>query len=366
LAATLPAGSFQDKSPHGANRLLPVGPKAAPRFALGRQAFSVVAHSAAPGSRWLLLVGIIVSLVIGAMPAIREFGLGFLVHRMGPGAEKFGGLVMIYGTLMTSFIALLIAVPVSFGIAVFLTELSPNWLKRPLGTAIELLAAVPSIVYGMWGLLVFGPILATYVQQPLQACLRRCALLGPWCPGRPVGIGILSAGIILAIMVIPFIASVMRDVFEVTPPMLKESAYGLGATTWEVVSKVVLPYTKTGVVGGIMLGLGRALGETMAVTFVIGNFNQLDSLSLFEAANSITSALANEFAEAGEGLHQASLIYLGLVLFFITFVVLALSKLLLRSCARGEGAPHMSTTGSLPGVWRAAGRTVQAHEPASR
>jgi phosphate transport system permease protein len=197
---------------------------------------------------------------------------------------------------------------------------------------------VPSIVYGMWGLLVFGPLLATYVQQPLQAAFGGVPGLGQLFQGPPVGLGLLSAGIILAIMIIPFIASVMRDVFEVTPPLLKESAYGLGATTWEVVSKVVLPYTKTGVVGGIMLGLGRAIGETMAVTFVIGNMNQLGSLSLFEPANSITSALANEFAEAGEGLHQASLIYLGLVLFFITFVVLVLSRLLLKRLQRHEGA----------------------------
>nr|WP_081682157.1 phosphate ABC transporter permease PstC [Pseudacidovorax intermedius] len=286
-----------------------------------------------------LLIGILVSLVIGAWPAIAKYGLGFLTSSVwDPVQEEFGGLVMIYGTLATSIIALLIAVPVSFGIALFLTELSPSWLKRPLGTAIELLAAVPSIVYGMWGLLVFGPILATYVQQPLQKLLTGVPVLGALVAGPPVGIGILSAGIILAIMIIPFIASVMRDVFEVTPPMLKESAYGLGATTWEVVSKVVLPYTKAGVVGGIMLGLGRALGETMAVTFVIGNMNQLDSLSLFQAANSITSALANEFAEAGAGLHQAALMYLGLVLFFITFVVLALSKLLLARMKKSEGA----------------------------
>ncbi|MFN3812559.1 MAG: phosphate ABC transporter permease PstC [Roseateles asaccharophilus] len=300
--------------------------------------FSFLAHSAA----WLtlaLLVGIIISLLIGAAPAIKEFGLAFLwTSEWDPVQEKFGGLVMIYGTLMTSFIALLIAVPVSFGIALFLTELSPGWLRRPLGTAIELLAAVPSIVYGMWGLLVFGPILATYVQQPLQNMFTDVPFLGALVSGPPVGIGILSAGIILAIMIIPFIASVMRDVFEVTPPLLKESAYGLGSTTWEVVWKVVLPYTKTGVVGGIMLGLGRALGETMAVTFVIGNMNQLDSLSVFEAANSITSALANEFAEASEGLHQASLIYLGLVLFFITFVVLACSKVLLSQLKKNEGA----------------------------
>jgi phosphate transport system permease protein len=229
-------------------------------------------------------------------------------------------------------------VPVSFGIALFLTELSPGWLKRPLGTAIELLAAVPSIVYGMWGLLVFGPILARYVQQPMQAAFGDVPVLAGLVSGPPVGIGILSAGIILAIMVIPFIAATMRDVFEVTPPLLKESAYGLGSSTWEVVYRVVLPYTKSGVIGGIMLGLGRALGETMAVTFVIGNFNQLDSLSMFEAANSITSALANEFAEASEGLHQASLIYLGLVLFFITFIVLSLSKLLLAQLKKGEGS----------------------------
>lgn len=286
-----------------------------------------------------LLIGILLSLIVGAWPAISKYGLGFLTSSVwDPVKDEYGGLIMIYGTLATSLIALVIAVPVSFGIALFLTELSPAWLKRPLGTAIELLAAVPSIVYGMWGLLVFGPILATYVQQPLQGLFSNVPYLGALFSGPPVGIGILSAGIILAIMIIPFIASVMRDVFEVTPVLLKESAYGLGSTTWEVVFKVVLPYTKAGVVGGIMLGLGRALGETMAVTFVIGNFNQLDSLSLFQAANSITSALANEFAEAADGLHQAALIYLGLVLFFITFVVLSLSKLLLAQLRKNEGA----------------------------
>ena len=286
-----------------------------------------------------MLIAILVSLTISAWPAISKYGLGFLTSTSwDPVKEEFGGLVMIYGTLMTSLIALLIAVPVSFGIALFLTELSPAWLRRPLGTAIELLAAVPSIVYGMWGLLVFSPVLSTYVQQPLQALFSGVPYVGALFSGPPVGIGILSAGIILAIMIIPFIAAVMRDVFEVTPPMLKESAYALGGTTWEVVSQVVLPYTKAGVVGGIMLGLGRAIGETMAVTFVIGNFNQLDSLSLFQAANSITSALANEFAEAGEGLHQGALMYLGLVLFFITFVVLALSKVLLSQLKKNEGA----------------------------
>jgi phosphate transport system permease protein len=288
-----------------------------------------------------LLVAIIVSLFVGAWPSIRAYGPTFLwTAEWDPVQERFGGLVMIYGTLTTSAIALVIAVPVSFGIALFLTELSPRWLKRPLGTAIELLAAIPSIVYGMWGLLIFAPILATYVQQPLQKLFGGVPLLGALFSGPPVGIGILSAGIILAIMIIPFIASVMRDVFEVTPALLKESAYGLGATTWEVVWKVVLPYTKTGVIGGIMLGLGRALGETMAVTFVIGNFNQLESLSLFEAANSITSALANEFAEAQTGIHQASLIYLGLVLFLITAIVLGFSKVLLLRLEKGEGGGH--------------------------
>ncbi len=337
MAATLPA------TPYDPNKTMahagPLGdpPPRARRAPWADQVFSFAAHGAALLTL-ALLAGILISLFVGALPAIQAFGLGFLVStEWDPVKEQFGGLVMIYGTVMTSLIALVIAVPVSFGIALFLTELSPKWLKRPLGVAIELLAAVPSIVYGMWGLLVFGPILATWVQQPLQAWTSGVPILGALFSGPPVGIGLLSAGIILAIMVIPFIASVMRDVFETTPPMLKESAYGLGSTTWEVVSKVVLPYTKTGVVGAIMLGLGRALGETMAVTFVIGNFNQLDSLSLFQAANSITSALANEFAEAGEGLHQASLIYLGLILFFITFVVLSLSKLLLSRLRKGEG-----------------------------
>jgi phosphate transport system permease protein len=317
---------------------MPEGPPARRSGRLGDLIFLNLTRGAAILTL-LLLAAIILSLVIGAWPSIREFGLKFLVTaEWDPVQEKFGGLVMIYGTLMTSLIALIIAVPVSFGIALFLTELSPKWLKRPLGTAIELLAAIPSIVYGMWGLLVFAPILSKYVQQPLQGIFSGVPILGALFSGAPVGIGILSAGIILAIMIIPFIAAVMRDVFEVTPPMLKESAYGVGATTWEVVSRVVLPYTKVGVIGGIMLGLGRALGETMAVTFVIGNFNQLNSLSLFEAANSITSALANEFAEATPGLHEASLIYLGLILFFITLVVLAISKYMLMRLQRGEGS----------------------------
>lgn len=338
MTATMPATPISTEAARA--RTSPAG-RPAPRRARAPWADRVFSI-AAQGAAWLtlvLLLGILASLVVGAMPAIREYGLSFLWRsEWDPVENRYGGLVMIYGTLMTSFIALLIAVPVSFGIALFLTELSPQWLKRPLGVAVELLAAVPSIVYGMWGLLVFGPLLATYVQQPLQNAFQDVPLLGVLFSGPPVGLGMLSAGIILAIMIIPFIASVMRDVFEVTPPMLKESAYGLGSTTWEVVSRVVLPYTKTGVIGGIMLGLGRALGETMAVTFVIGNMNQLNSLSLFEPGNSITSALANEFAEAGEGLHQAALIYLGLVLFFITFVVLALSKLLLVRLQKNEGS----------------------------
>jgi phosphate transport system permease protein len=336
MAATLPA----DSSPTAAKNMIKTSGSGQPRSARKPWAdtlFALLARASALLTL-ALLIGIIVSLIDGAMPAIREYGLSFLWRsEWDPVQDQYGGLVMIYGTLMTSVIALLIAVPVSFGIALFLTELSPAWLKRPLGIAVELLAAVPSIVYGMWGLMVFGPLLSEHVQMPLQSLFQGVPVLGELFSGPPVGIGLLSAGIILAIMIIPFIASVMRDVFEVTPPMLKESAYGLGSTTWEVVWKVVLPYTKTGVVGGIMLGLGRALGETMAVTFVIGNMNQLNSLSLFEAANSITSALANEFAEANEGLHQASLIYLGLVLFFITFVVLSFSKVLLAQLKKNEG-----------------------------
>lgn len=337
MAATLPASHY-DKDEMQRSDPLGQPPSARRSAPWADTVFSLLAHGAAILTL-LLLAGIIVSLVIGAAPAIREYGLSFLWRsEWDPVKDQYGGLVMIYGTLATSAIALLIAVPVSFGIALFLTELSPNWLRRPLGVAIELLAAVPSIVYGMWGLLVFSPVLSQYVQQPLQAAFGNVPVVKGLVSGAPVGIGILSAGIILAIMIIPFIAAVMRDVFEVTPAMLKESAYGLGSTTWEVVFRVVLPYTKTGVIGGIMLGLGRALGETMAVTFVIGNANQLNGPSLFEAANSITSVLANEFAEAGEGLHQASLLYLALVLFFITFVVLSLSKMLLAQLKKGEGS----------------------------
>lgn len=297
----------------------------------------------AAGAAWFTLVvllSILASLVIGAWPAIDAYGLGFLTNKTwDPVRNEYGGLVMIYGTLATSFIALLIAVPVSFGIALFLTELSPVWLKQPLGTAIELLAAVPSIVYGMWGMLVFGPVLAKYVQRPMQVLFEGIPYLETLFSGASAGVGIFATGIVLAIMIIPFIAAIMRDVFEVTPTQLKESAYGLGATTWEVMSKVVLPHSKAGVMGGITLGLGRALGETMAVTFVIGNSNQLRSFSLFEAATSITSTLVNEFAEAAStSVHQAALLYLALVLFLITFVVLTLSRLLLARLRMNEGA----------------------------
>ncbi|MEJ7137701.1 phosphate ABC transporter permease subunit PstC [Amphibiibacter pelophylacis] len=323
---------------HSANPVRPAGTaRRAGGGALGDSVFGVLVH----GATWLtlaLMAGILLVLVIGAWPAMREFGLSFVwTNQWDPVQDKYGALAMVMGTLLTALLALLIAVPISFGIAMFLTELCPGWLRRPLGTAIELLAAVPSIVYGMWGLLVFGPILSEYVQVPLQDALGNVPVIGALLQGPPVGLGLFAAGIVLAIMVIPFIASVMRDVFEVTPPMLKESAYGLGATTWEVISRVVLPYTRTGVIGGIMLGLGRALGETMAVTFLIGNASQFSSLSLFEPATSITATLANEFAEAQPGLHQASLMYLGLILFFITFVVLALSKWLLASMKRKEG-----------------------------
>ena len=303
---------------------------------LADRLFALAAYGAALLTLGLLL-GILVSLVIGAWPAISQYGLSFLWRsQWDPVMGEYGGLVMIYGTLMTSAIALLIAVPVSFGIALFLTELSPAWLKRPLGTAIELLAAIPSIVYGMWGLMVFGPILARFVQRPLQGAFADVPYLGALFAGPPVGIGILAAGIILAIMIIPFIASVMRDVFEVTPTLLKESAYGLGSTTWEVVRHVVLPYTKAGVVGGIILGLGRALGETMAVTFVIGNTFNITG-SLFSSGVSITSALANEFGEAVDEAHVSSLLFLGLILFIITFIVLCISKIMLLRMQRHEG-----------------------------
>jgi phosphate transport system permease protein len=285
----------------------------------------------------LFLVAIMASLLSGSWLSITHFGAGFFFSsEWNPVTEEFGALVPIIGTLVTSAIALLIGVPVSFGIALFLTELSPVWLRRPIGTAIELLAAIPSIIYGMWGLFVFAPLLAERVQPGLIEIFGPIPLLGVLFQGPPMGIGVLTAGIILAIMVIPFISAVMRDVFEIVPAVLKESAYGVGCTTWEVVWRIVLPYTRVGVIGGVMLGLGRALGETMAVTFVIGNAHQL-SASLLAPGNSIASALANEFTEAVGDLYFSALIELGLILFVITFIVLSLSKLLLIRLARQEG-----------------------------
>ncbi|HEY4540754.1 MAG TPA: phosphate ABC transporter permease subunit PstC [Noviherbaspirillum sp.] len=285
----------------------------------------------------LVLLGIIVSLMIGAWPALKEFGPAFITTvEWDPVNDKYGALIAIVGTLATSFIALVVAFPISFGIAVFLTEICPSSLKRPLGTAVELLAGVPSIIYGMWGLFIFVPLFGDYIQPALEATLGQLPLIGQLFSGPMMGIGILTAGLILAVMIIPFIASVMRDVFEIVPAVLKESAYGLGCTRWEVVRKIVLPYTRTGVVGGVMLGLGRALGETMAVTFVIGNAHNL-SWSLFAPGNSIASTLANEFAEAESELHLASLFALGLILFVITFIVLSAAKFMLIGMSRREG-----------------------------
>lgn len=277
----------------------------------------------------LILCGIMVSLIVGALPALRAFGFGFLVTSVwNPVTEHFGGLAAIYGTLVSSAIAMLIAIPIAFGIALFITELCPAWLKRPLGTMIELLAAIPSIIYGIWGLFVMAPFVQQYVEPLLIDTLGNIPGIGILFSGAPYGIGMLTAGFILGVMVLPFIAAIMRDVFDTVPPVLKESTYALGATTSEVVWGVVLPYTRIGVVGGILLGLGRALGETMAVTFVIGNSHDIHA-SLLAPGTTISAALANEFTEAVGMLYLPSLIALGLILFFITFVVLALAKLLL-------------------------------------
>ncbi|HJV49899.1 MAG TPA: phosphate ABC transporter permease subunit PstC [Noviherbaspirillum sp.] len=284
-----------------------------------------------------VLMGIIVSLMIGAWPAFKEFGPAFVTTvEWDPVNEQYGGLIAIYGTLATSVIALVIAFPISFGIALFLTEICPTGLRRPLGTAVELLAGVPSIIYGMWGLFIFAPLFGDTIQPLLNKTLGQLPVIGQLFKGPMMGIGIMTAGLILAVMIIPFISSVMRDVFEIVPAVLKESAYGLGCTRWEVVRKIVLPYTKSGVVGGVMLGLGRALGETMAVTFVIGNAQEL-SWSLFAPGNSIASTLANEFAEASSTQHVSSLFALGLILFVITFLVLAAAKLMLLGLSRREG-----------------------------
>ena len=285
----------------------------------------------------VILGGVIVALIDGSLPALREFGLGFLYEeRWNPVTEKFGAFAAIYGTLVTSFIAMVIAVPLGLLIALFLTELCPMWLRRPIGIAIELLAGIPSIIYGIWGLFVFAPFLQRFVQPFLIDTFEHVPLLSTLFEGPPYGIGTLTAGLILAIMVLPFITSISRDVFEAVPPVLKEAAYGVGCTTWEVVRYVVLPYARVGVIGGVMLGLGRALGETMAVTFVIGNAHRV-SASILAPGTTISATIANEFTEAVGDLYTSSLIALGLILFVITFIVLALARYMLLRIERRVG-----------------------------
>ena len=284
----------------------------------------------------IALMGIIVSLFVNAWPTFQKFGFNFIWRvEWDIINEEFGAAIAIVGTIASASIAMLIAVPLAFGIALFLTETCPVWLRRPLGTAVELLAAVPSIIYGMFGLFVFAPLFADYFQVPVQNVLGGMPLVGFLFGGSTNGFGILAAGIVLAFMVLPFVAAVMRDVFEIVPPILRESAYGLGCTTWEVVRNVVLPYTQKGVIGGIMLGLGRALGETMAVTFVIGNANRMPT-SLFSPGTSIASTLANEFGEAAD-FHLSTLFALGFLLFVITFLVLSAAKILMLRAEKAKG-----------------------------
>ncbi len=287
----------------------------------------------------ILLGAIIVELFLGALPAFRQFGLAFVWTELwDPVAEQYGALVPVYGTVVTSILALILAIPIAFGIAFFLTELAPDWLRRPVGTAVELLAAVPSIIYGMWGFFVVVPIMAQVIQPPIIDSIGDLPLVGFLFAGPPFGTGILTAALILAIMIIPFVAATMRDVFSTVPPVFKESAYGLGATRWEVMWNIVLPYTRKSVVGGIMLGLGRALGETLAVTFVIGNANRITT-TLFGPGNTIASLVALEFGEAGAGsLKLSALLALGFILFVLSFIVLAISRLLLRPRAKGAAA----------------------------
>lgn len=295
------------------------------------------ALAAAGGFVLLALVGIATSMLWGGVSALQAFGPAFFTStEWNPVERQFGAGVAIYGTLLTSGIAILIAVPVSFGIALFLTEIAPAWLRAPVASAIELLAGIPSIIYGMWGLFVLVPVMATYVNPWLDATLGEVPVIGALFSGPPLGLGVLTAGLVLAIMIIPFISSVMREVFLTVPTRLKESAHALGATTWEVAWDIVLPYTRSAVIGGIFLGLGRALGETMAVTFVLGNANRI-SASLLEPGNSITATIANEFAEARDPLHLGSLLMLGFTLFVITFIVLSLAKLMLLGLKRREG-----------------------------
>jgi phosphate transport system permease protein len=282
------------------------------------------------------LMGIIISLLINAWPSLSKFGVQFVWRvEWDIVNEEFGAAIAIFGTLISAIIALVIAVPLSFGIALFLTETCPVYMRRPLGSAIELLAAVPSIIYGMFGLFIFAPLFSEYGQPALQSTLGKMPLIGQLFGGAMNGVGILAAGIILAFMIVPFIAAVMRDVFEIVPPILRESAYGLGCTTWEVVRSIVLPYTQKGVIGGVMLGLGRALGETMAVTFVIGNSQRLSS-SLFAPGTTIASTLANEFGEADD-LHLSTLFALGFLLFVITFIVLSAAKIMLIRAEKAKG-----------------------------
>jgi len=302
--------------------------KAVKRFASGDNFFRRSTQGAALVVL-LLLGGVIISLIQGSIPAFQAFGLGFFTTEIwNPVTEKFGAGAAIYGTLVTSAIAMAIAVPVGIGIAIFLTELCPPGLRRPVGIAIELLAGIPSIIYGIWGLFVFAPFMQQYVQPALIALFGDVPLLSSVFAGPPYGIGILTASLILAIMVLPFVTSISRDVFEPVPPMLKESAYGVGCTTWEVVANIVIPYTRVGVIGGVMLGLGRALGETMAVTFVIGNAHKI-SASLIAPGTTISATIANEFTEAVGDLYTSSLIALGLILFMITFIVLAIARIML-------------------------------------
>jgi phosphate transport system permease protein len=282
----------------------------------------------------LILGGVAISLLQGSWPALKTFGFSFVTREVwNPVTDQFGALAAIYGTVVTSLIAMALAVPTGFGIALFLTELCPAVLKRPIGVAVELLAAVPSIIFGIWGLFVLAPLLQRQVQPWLIDHLGPLPVIGKLFMGPPYGIGILTAGFVLAIMVLPFIAATMRDVFDTVPPMLKESGYGLGATTWEVVWNVVVPHSRAGIVGGVMLGLGRALGETMAVTFVIGNAHRISS-SLLAPGTTISSAIANEFTEAVGDLYTSSLIGLGLLLFLITFSVIAVAQWMLHRLER--------------------------------
>jgi len=294
----------------------------------------------ATGAALLVLVALAAaagSMLSGGRAAFEKFGFGFLLSRTwDPVAQQFGALIPIYGTLVTALIAILIAVPVSFGIAMFLTEIAPKWMRGAIGAAVELLAAIPSIIYGMWGLFVLVPALAAHVYPWIDAHMGSLPLVGALFSGPPLGLGMLTAGLVLAIMIIPFIASVMREVFLTVPGRLKESAYALGSTRWEVVWDVVLPYTRSAVVGGIFLGLGRALGETMAVTFVLGNSHDLTA-SLLMPGNSIAATIANEFTEADSAMYRSSLIALGFVLFLVTFFVLAAARLMLRRLSRQEG-----------------------------